>query len=836
MFRTWYRQSINRMNSLGSGRRNTSARGKRGRPPRLEVLEDRRAPATHIWTGAVSGLWSNPSNWSGGAPSTAETNVILDFTSGTAHNPNNTNDIAGLTVQAIEFAGLNYTLGANAITLAGNTTVDVFSNETTFNLGLNLTGSASAHDHVFKVFDSAHFVVVNGRITSSGPNTLDQQGPGQLELANSTNSYGGSTLINQGTLVLLANNAVPASSAVTVNAGAAFDMLGLSDTIGSLAGAGNVAALGALGTGADKTSTTFSGVISGTGSVSKIGTGTWTLAGANIYSGPTQIFDGTLKLGINDAIPQKSLLHLNAAAAKFDANNFFDNIGGLAGASGSSVTLDNTGGLGIGSLSLSTTFAGTISGGGSIFLNGGTLSLANHNTYQGFTSIAIGTTLSVDAEDAIPSTSRVVLGGTLDMTNVAGFNDTIGSLEGSGQVKLGTGELITGGNNLSTDYSGIVSGPGIIVKEGSGAMTLSAFNTNSFRTDAAGGTLLVNGFEPNSIVLVGATLGGFGTTGTILVTTNGTVSPGSSTSTGILSSAFSLGYTTTPATLRIRLNGLAPGSGFDQFKATGAVDLDNTTLNASLGFTAAIGDTFPIVVASGGVTGLFKDQAGNVLHNGQGLTIGGARFQINYNATSVVLTRVPGPATQYLVSARHRTEAGLPFDVTVTALDPDGNIVNTYAGTVHFTSTDPQAQLPDDYTFTQDDNGVHTFAGGATLFSGGPQAIFVTDAITGIQGRVKMRVLPTSTSSLVSMVPASVSSGSPVDTTEGVGLSRLGAAATVPVLLDSDGTMAHAAPALVSTLAAPASPPATGLGQPLDQDLAWLGGASALALDGLGVG
>jgi hypothetical protein len=47
---------------------------------------------------------------------------------------------------------------------------------------------------------------------------------------------------------------------------------------------------------------------------------------------------------------------------------------------------------------------------------------------------------------------------------------------------------------------------------------------------------------------------------------------------------------------------------------------------------------------------------------------------------------------------------------------------------------------------------------------------------------------------------------------------------------------ANAPHALASTLAAPVSHRATGLGQPLDQDLAWLGGASALALDGLGVG
>jgi hypothetical protein len=45
----------------------------------------------------------------------------------------------------------------------------------------------------------------------------------------------------------------------------------------------------------------------------------------------------------------------------------------------------------------------------------------------------------------------------------------------------------------------------------------------------------------------------------------------------------------------------------------------------------------------------------------------------------------------------------------------------------------------------------------------------------------------------------------------------------------------NALPALASTLAASAYPVAS-LGQPLDSDLAWLGGANALALDGLGLG
>src|SRR5262249_52756669 len=161
------------------------------------------------------------------------------------------------------------------------------------------------------------------------------------------------------------------------------------------------------------------------------------------------------------------------------------------------------------------------------------------------------------------------------------------------------------------------------------------------------------------------------------------------------------------------------------------------------------------------------------------------RFQIFYNSTSVDLRRVPGPATQYLVSAPRRTEAGAPFDVTVTALDPDGNIVNTYAGTVHFTSTDPQAQLPDDYTFTQDDSGVHTFAGGAALFTGGRQFITATDAITGIDGSVKVRILPTTDVPFVPIAPANALSGSLGDATGVVDLPSSGASQTVPVALDA---------------------------------------------------
>ncbi len=81
------------------------------------------------------------------------------------------------------------------------------------------------------------------------------------------------------------------------------------------------------------------------------------------------------------------------------------------------------------------------------------------------------------------------------------------------------------------------------------------------------------------------------------------------------------------------------------------------------------------------------------------------------------------------------TTAGSPFSVTVTALDSLGNPDTTYAGTVHFTSSDGQAVLPADTTLT---NGSGSFT--VTLKTAGVQSIAATDTatagITGTQGNL----------------------------------------------------------------------------------------------------
>jgi autotransporter-associated beta strand protein len=94
-------------------------------------------------------------------------------------------------------------------------------------------------------------------------------------------------------------DAIPDGSAVTVAGGAALSLFHAAETIGSLAGpAGSQVLLdaGALTTGDNGDSTTFSGEISGAGGLTKTGDGVFKLHGINTYTGETVIDAGTLQV------------------------------------------------------------------------------------------------------------------------------------------------------------------------------------------------------------------------------------------------------------------------------------------------------------------------------------------------------------------------------------------------------------------------------------------------------------------------------------------------------------------------------------------------------------
>ena len=68
-------------------------------------------------------------------------------------------------------------------------------------------------------------------------------------------------------------------------------------------------------------------------------------------------------------------------------------------------------------------------------------------------------------------------------------------------------------------------------------------------------------------------------------------------------------------------------------------------------------------------------------------------------ASKLSVANVPSPET-----------SGSTQSFTVTAVDPYSNVATGYVGTVRFSSSDAQAVLPANYTFTFTDARAHTFA------------------------------------------------------------------------------------------------------------------------------
>ncbi|HEX8203359.1 MAG TPA: Calx-beta domain-containing protein, partial [Isosphaeraceae bacterium] len=139
-------------------------------------------------------------------------------------------------------------------------------------------------------------------VVASGAGTINFTG---------TNDNRQATIINSGVLRVIATDAIPSTSTVTVDAGATLNLNNFNDTIGSLSGGGSVTlGSGTLTTGSNNLSTLFSGVISGTGGVTKLCPCTLTLTGANTYTGPTIINEGVIR--VDGSLAPASVVTVNS--------------------------------------------------------------------------------------------------------------------------------------------------------------------------------------------------------------------------------------------------------------------------------------------------------------------------------------------------------------------------------------------------------------------------------------------------------------------------------------------------------------------------------------------
>jgi hypothetical protein len=102
--------------------------------------------------------------------------------------------------------------------------------------------------------------------------------------------------------------------------------------------------------------------------------------------------------------------------------------------------------------------------------------------------------------------------------------------------------------------------------------------------------------------------------------------------------------------------------------------------------------------------------------------------------------------------------AGTAYPITVRAVDVYGNTASGYTGTVHFTSSDPQAVLPGDYAFTTGDNSTHTFTNAVPFGTVGTQTLTATDkANSKVKGTATVQVAKPS---IASLSPNTVAAGS----------------------------------------------------------------------------
>jgi probable HAF family extracellular repeat protein len=119
---------------------------------------------------------------------------------------------------------------------------------------------------------------------------------------------------------------------------------------------------------------------------------------------------------------------------------------------------------------------------------------------------------------------------------------------------------------------------------------------------------------------------------------------------------------------------------------------------------------------------------------------------------------LPAAVSRFLITASASTVAGTAFSFTVAAKDAYGNTVPAYTGTVTFISGDKQAVLPANYTFTQDDKGIHSFT--ATLKSAGTRSLTAQDTVsTTVKGTKAITVTAAAASRLRVVIPSTVTAG-----------------------------------------------------------------------------
>ena len=370
--------------------------------------------------GSASGNnWSDAANWVGNvAPAMGANNLIFAGTTRLTPDMDGDYGASGLTFDGTAGSFVLGSSGGHVLTLAGDIN-DNSSSAQTINLSIANVGNTI---HVYGNND----MTIGGGISGGGG--LEQDGYANLILEG-TNSFGGYLSVNSGSLQIAGAGILGGSS-------------------GSYAGL--ITNSGVLQYSSSATQT-LSGVISSYGNLIKDGSGKLILAGNNTYYGNTYISNGVLQV--------------TGTLANDVGNNYLYDI------------TDN--GTLEWSSSAAQTLSGTISGSGSVVMDGtGTLNLNGVNSYSGPT-IANAGTLAFNPNTvsySTPLNSLIINNGGKALVNANN-----GASFPVNNLTLTTNGVL----NLNYDFSG--GNPTVAAVAVSGS--LSTPGTNTIRISGFGATV-----------------------------------------------------------------------------------------------------------------------------------------------------------------------------------------------------------------------------------------------------------------------------------------------------------------------------------------------------------